>query len=136
MDNIFPFSGITNYELELLLQNDHIKINMLLEENDFTKHARKTIPRELLEGLTCSYEHENGFNTLVQDKNFKISLFHLNIRSLSKNSQCLKLYLESLHYKFDIIALTEIGSNADACSGILARRLRLHICIFKSPKKF
>ena len=80
----FPFSAISNFELELLFQESHIKLKQLLDENNFTQHVRQTVPRELLDGLTCSYFHEHEFNELVKDKNFKLSLFHMNIRSYSK----------------------------------------------------
>lgn len=119
MDTIFPFAGITNFELETLFESSQVRLEKLLEENYFTKHMQKTLPQELLEGLSCSYVNEQEFNKRCIGNKFKLSLFHLNIRSLLKNSHNLKSYLDSLDCVFDIIALTEIGMNADACAGIL-----------------
>lgn len=59
------------------------------------------------------YYNEKNFNLMTKKfskQNHKLSLFHINIRSLNKNASSLKLYLETLNNKFEIIVLTEIWS--------------------------
>ena len=60
--------------------------------------------------LNCDYYFDDVFNEKIMtykqvDKNF--SLFHINLRSLNKNFDSLKCYLELLSIKFSIIAITE-----------------------------
>ena len=53
-------------------------------------------------------------------KNQTISVFHLNIRSLSKHHLELEAYLDTLKHKFDVVCLSEVGRyNVATLSNIL-----------------
>ena len=49
----------------------------------------------------------------VQNRHDKLSLFHLNIRSLSKNFEDLKFFLSQLCYQFSVICLSETWCKED-----------------------
>ena len=56
--------------------------------------------------INCKYVDIESFNYSKDKKN--LSLFHLNIGSLSKHKDELSTILHSLDYEFDIIGLTEV----------------------------
>src|SRR6266516_2148307 len=61
----------------------------------------------------CKYFTEQEFNARCSkftDENIKLSLFHINIRSLNANKFKLQQLLISINLKFDIIVLSEIWS--------------------------
>ena len=58
----------------------------------------------------CEYFIEDTFLTNITEKNKfqnKLSLFHINDKSLPKHHDELELYINSLNFKFSVIALTE-----------------------------
>jgi len=60
--------------------------------------------------IRCNYYSEENFVKKCSDfkiKNDNFSLFHINIRSVSKNFCELQHYLQSLNYSFDVIGLSE-----------------------------
>ena len=66
-----------------------------------THHAQNT---------QCEYFIEDKFLTNITDRNKfqnKLSLFHINVKSLPKHHDELELYINSLIFKFSVIALTE-----------------------------
>ena len=58
--------------------------------------------------LNCDYYFEDKFRSKL-DKTYEsqLSLFHLNIKSISKHYDELELYLKSLDFKFSFIGLSE-----------------------------
>ena len=58
--------------------------------------------------LNCDYYFEDKFRSKL-DKTYEsqLSLFHLNIKSISKHYDELELYLNSLDFKFSFIGLSE-----------------------------
>ena len=67
--------------------------------------------------LTCDYFTESQLNIMFHEgvKNV-FSTFHLNIRSLPKNYDCLKLYLSTLSHSFSVLAFSETWLNDDFVS--------------------
>ena len=60
-----------------------------------------------------------------------ISIFHINIRKFSKRRGEILAYLKILQNDFDVIVLSEIGSDASFnCSPIL----REYACVYELPK--
>ena len=58
----------------------------------------------------CDYFIEDTFLKNITEKNQfqnKLSLFHINVKSLPKHHDELELYINSLNFKFSVIALTE-----------------------------
>ena len=58
----------------------------------------------------CEYFIEDTFLTNITEKNKfqnKLSLFHINVKSLPKHHDELELCINSLNFKFSVIALTE-----------------------------
>ena len=58
----------------------------------------------------CDYFVKDTFLTNISGKNQyknKLSLFHINVKSLPKHHDELELYINSLKFKFSVIALTE-----------------------------
>ena len=58
----------------------------------------------------CDYFIEDTFLTNIAGKNQyknKLSLFHINVKSLPKHHDELELYINSLKFKFSVIALTD-----------------------------
>ena len=58
----------------------------------------------------CEYLIEDTFLTNITEKNQfqnKSSLLHINVKSLPKHHDELEIYINSLNFKFSVIALTE-----------------------------
>ncbi len=86
------------------------RLSSLLENNNITSHLSKTLPRTLQDSINCKYYNDEHFiQTVSSSPPPLLSLFHINIRSLDKHRAELQCFLASLHHKFNIIALTEIG---------------------------
>ena len=64
--------------------------------------------------LNCDYYYEDKFRCkLHKTDESRLSLFHLNIKSISKHYDELELYLKSLEFKFSFIGLTETWLDVD-----------------------
>ncbi len=59
--------------------------------------------------IDCKYYHDNLFHHTVTKSTPLFSLYHHNVSSLSAHRIELQIYLESLNFQFDILALTEVG---------------------------
>ena len=58
--------------------------------------------------INCDYYFEDKFRCKLQKiQESQLSLFHLNIKSISKHYDELELYLNSLDFKFSFIGLSE-----------------------------
>ena len=63
-----------------------------------------------IQNLNCDYYLEEKFIKEIEDYSTRgnhLSLFHLNIKSLSKHYDELQIFLKSLEHKFSIVGLTE-----------------------------
>ena len=66
----------------------------------------------------CSKVSALEFNQLFEEKYFdqhKFGIFHLNIRSINSNFNTLLANLQSLHYKFSVLVLTETWLADSTC---------------------
>ena len=68
-----------------------------------------TVP--LADSINCGYYDDDQFVILSKNSKSEISVFHMNIRKFSKYRGELLAYLNSLGMDFDIIVLSEIGSD-------------------------
>ena len=57
----------------------------------------------------CEYINDDSFKIITSQNKFNFSIFHQNIRSLSKHVGEFWSYLQSLNFHFDVIMLSEIG---------------------------
>ena len=76
---------------------DHSELGNADPDSNFLVNNRQTI---------CTYYNERSFNESYQHSN-TFSLFHVNIRSIPRNLDKLKLHLDSLKHNFSIIAVSE-----------------------------
>ena len=116
-----PFSALSNYQLESVFCSVRERVNMFLMNNKFEMHIEKLANEEIYDSkLSCQYFDEDQFNSTLNVTDVNLSVFHLNIRSLSKHYVELLAYLDCLKNEFDIIILTEIGkNNLDSLSNIM-----------------
>ena len=64
--------------------------------------------------LNCDYYFEDKLRCKLYKKDeSRLSLFHLNVKSIPKHYDEMDLYLKSLEFKFSFIGLTEIWLNID-----------------------
>ena len=89
MSSIFPSNNLKSFLKEINMFNQNDTDN---NEGD-------------LNGMNCKYIDIESFN--FEQKKSNLSLFHLNIASLSKHKDEFETVLAMLQYKFDIIGLTE-----------------------------
>lgn len=61
--------------------------------------------------INCKYYNESEFNS-ISHPNPKLTIFHMNVRSLNTNRLDLITYLENLNTKFHVITLSEIGKTS------------------------
>ena len=74
-----------------------------------------------------NYYVEDEFNSRISKINSKLSVFHLNIRSLNCHHKELVTYLQLLNLQFDCICLSEVWSTN------LNSIFQDHIMIFAEP---
>ena len=115
-EEIFPFQKLTQQQffltsfkgqntdigdLEHLFPSESIKM-LFKNINEFNNSGDN---QDEMPPLNCKYVDVESFN-YPKDKN-SLSLFHLNIASLSKHKDELETVLTMLDHKFDIIGITE-----------------------------
>ena len=84
------------------------------------------------ECLKCEYYDDEKFVRLAKCGNPNIGIIHMNIRKFSKHRGEFYAYLKSLQHDFDIIVLSEIGSDA---SFYLSTTLHDYNCLYELPKE-
>lgn len=107
-----PFRNLTNYSVANLFQTSTSRLNEILRENGITNILqRSTNPADMtpLTEAPCEYINDDSFKILTSQNKFNFSIFHQNIRSLSKHVGQFWSYLQSLNFQFDVIMLSEIG---------------------------
>ena len=78
--------------------------------NDFLEDIRNLYCSDLLHNLNFDYFTPDSFNDTINKFgcNINFSLFHMNVRSLNKNSEELCQFLGSLSHNFDVLVLSEV----------------------------
>ena len=103
----FPFSSLTNFDLHReLFDSSSFEVNVEIK-NLFNA----SINRELFGDLNFDYYTPGQLSSLHNrfHKDLKLSIFHVNIRSLNANFDKLCSVLYCCSIKFDVIVLTELG---------------------------
>lgn len=109
-----PFAGLSNYQIEFELSGARKHLSERFGSSEIFKHMHfGTDSPENSNFIDCNYFDEDSFNASILGQNIGLSVFHMNIRKLSKHRGGLVAYMSCLNIKFDIIILTEIG--IDAC---------------------
>ena len=86
-------------------------INLMNQLNNFTDDEKVNE----LKLLNCKYREIDYFQKL--SKNFKrktLSLFHMNVCSITKNFDDFNILLNDLNVNFDILAITESHIKKDS----------------------
>ena len=94
-----------------------------IEGNEFYNYLVSVSKSDIVRGLNFNYCSADEFDGLCNNmtSNIELSIFHLNIRSLNKNSSELFQFLQSFKLDFDILVLSEIWSyNVDLYSTLFA----------------
>ena len=77
--------------------------------NNFLDDIKNLYHSDILTRLNFHYYTHDTFNTKFSDGySTSLSLFHLNVKSLNKNSEELVQYISCLNFSFDILVLSEI----------------------------
>ena len=77
---------------------DHSTLGNIDPDTNFLSNINSSI---------CKYYTELEFNQQFPQQDYKLSMFNLNVRSLPKNIDKVKHFLEGLHYNFSILSFTE-----------------------------
>ena len=123
LDEIFPFSELTDNEFQLLnkygiscfadedsqinllspTQTAHLKsINEIIRKSSTEDDEEDVVP-----SLNCNYFNIEEFLKLKIKESTSFSIFHLNIHSIQKHIEELRIMLSMLELNFDAIAITE-----------------------------
>ena len=123
IDEIFPFSELTDNEFQLLnkygiscfadedsqinllspTQTAHLKsINEIIRKSSTEDDEEDVVP-----SLNCNYFNIEEFLKLKIKESTSFSIFHLNIHSIQKHIEELRIMLSMLELNFDAIAITE-----------------------------
>jgi len=80
--------------------------------NDFLNEVKNLYHSDLFQHLNFDYFTPDTFNDKFSKNecNIKLSLLHMNIRSLNKNNEEFCQFLNSLNCEFDVIVLSEVWS--------------------------
>ena len=81
-----------------------------MESRDFCDRLAAVSDSEVLRDLKFSYCNTEKFNSSLNNitGNIELSVFHINIHSLNKNSAELYNFLQLINLDFDVINLSEI----------------------------
>ena len=112
-----PFNNIADHELEPLQQiedlnaHNHVNVDSIINEDKFDHSELAKVDPDvnfltMNRQSTCAYYNDLSFNENFYRHN-KLSLFHVNIRSLLRNFDHLKIHINELKHSFTIIAISE-----------------------------
>ena len=124
-NNIFPFTNITNKNLQSVFSNEEYHVDDYIDNSTNTRLILK--PQENSTTLfnefnNLSSDQNNNSGNIINSKYYDIdeiqtlsklnnkgtlSLFHINSCSLSKNMEDLQYLLNSTSINFDVIAIRE-----------------------------
>ena len=94
---IHDFDHIDHSTLGNIDHIDHSTLGNIDPDTNFLSNINTSI---------CKYYTELEFNQQFPQV-YKLSMFNLNVRSLPKNIDKVKHFLEGLHYNFSILSFTE-----------------------------
>ena len=88
------------------------KLNNLIQQQNFSTKEKDNDysnqpDNEFDQPLTCSYFSCEDFVNAKIEANKNFSIFHLNIHSIQRHVEELRILLHALNFKFDIIAISE-----------------------------
>jgi len=129
---LFPFSSLSNSQLVDNF-NDACHNNNSIDL-DLKKLLTDALTDDVINTLEAKYYTPCQLNDLANryKDNTKLSMFHVNIRSLNCNHNNLITFLQCLSFRFDIIILSEIWStNVTHYSNML----RNYDCFLDVPTK-
>ena len=123
-ESVLPFYNISNYELvnTILFQSQSTR-NDKFCNNSFYNALKCNVTSNIMEQLSFKYYTDDEFNDVFNNTHnkIKLSIFHLNIRSLNKNYHELYCFLQSLNIEFDVLVSSEIWlTNLELFSNIFA----------------
>ena len=111
--SVLPFYNITNFELvnSILFKSKNVR-NDKLFNNTFHDMLKCNVNCNIMQELSFKFYTDDDFNHTFNNirNTTKLSVFHLNIRSLNKNYHELYSFLHSLNVEFDVLVLSEIWS--------------------------
>ena len=110
MFTLLPFNGLSNDEMANEFMTSKDKLKEVLENSTLPNFMNKFKPYFHQVGIDSKYFTEDEFNSHVKNSKMKLSIFHVNIRSLNKHHNDLIIDLSMLDTKFDVICLSEIRS--------------------------
>ena len=85
-------------------------VNLMNQLNNFTEDEKENE----LNVPNCKYRDTNYFKNLTKDfKRKDLSFFHMNVCSLTNNSDDFNVLLSELNFSFDILAITETRIKKD-----------------------
>ena len=129
-----PGNELNKHEFEHMLGQSYIKSNQINSVKDLSTNLQNIfqLNRNKTE-FDCRYYSEQKFNEKHSKlhENLNLSIFNFNIRSLSKNHEQLKIFLNQLTVKFDLITLCETWSTNMT---FLKNILKGYKCKYVPPK--
>ena len=108
--SLFPFSSLSNAQLSANFNATPDSINNI--DLDLKKMLVENLTEEITEALEFKYYTPCQLNDLANRYkcNVKLSMFHVNVRSLNANCNNLISFLHSLSFNFDVIIISEVWS--------------------------
>src|SRR3989442_8824018 len=117
---LFPFSSLSNSDLSSNFSFSSYSSNNV--DNDLKTLISDSLVDVNVEMFEFDYYTPCQLNNLANryKSNTRLTMFHVNVRSLNANYNKLISYLQTLTFSFDIIILSEIWStNLDYYSNLL-----------------
>ena len=130
---LLPFFTLTNDQLEYELNTTRKNVCNRLHDDTLQNYFKNIVIDSfpLNDSINCEYYNDDQFLQMSENVRSQISMFHMNIRKFSKHRGELLAYFKSLGMDFDIIVLSEIGSDA---SCYLASILTEYTYVHELPK--
>ena len=112
LENIIPFSTISDHELFQTNKGKKIKFKVLTKKNILTNHylidkLNNAMDDPESEMLSSKYYEPNEMATLFKNKNKHISFFHLNISSLPFHFEELLALIAEHNLSLDFLGISE-----------------------------
>ena len=122
----------TNLKLNLTSAQQEVinKLNKLIHETNTSDSDDEDHQQILCNYYSCEEFIQTKFNA---NKNF--SIFHVNIHSIQRHIDELRLLLKTLNYKFDVIAISESKLKDEPTTDINIEGYHSPYCCFTSAEK-
>jgi len=119
---LLPFYGVTTTEMHSTLGSLSVT-ECDIVNHDFLHMFKSMYSQNVLNNFSFDYFTSDSFNEKITgcENRIKLSILHLNIRSLNNNHEELCEFLRTIHHEFDVIILSEIWSyNVSLYSNLLS----------------